>query len=98
MYQEFLQGIICVYQNQTSKSNNFAQKFIAKNMFSFVSTQHHYEEFMPGTKECYPNNFIPLRNQLIEDRVHNGSKYIAISMGAAGYKDVVGFQSDKERF
>jgi len=99
MYQELFQGINCVCQNQACKSKGFALKFTAKNMFSFVSTEHHYEQLIPGIKECYPsaNNFIPLRNQLIED-VHNGSNYTTITTAGTGYKDVVGFHSDKQRF
>jgi hypothetical protein len=34
-------------------------------------------------------------NQLIED-VHNGSNYTTITTAGAGYKDVVGFHSDKQ--
>jgi hypothetical protein len=40
-------------------------------------------------------NLIPMVNQLIED-VHNGSNYTTITTAGAGYKDVVGFHSDKQ--
>jgi hypothetical protein len=53
MHQELFEGINCVCQNQTSKSKGFALNFTGKNMFSFVSAKHHYEELMPGIKECY---------------------------------------------